>query len=146
MSFVIPYWLENYVSKTSSLLSKLLTRWGGGDLKYTIVRCSQTRFSFHKILYLLSKLCKFASHNYIAWTAFWNFFLMLSIGSFFTAKVNHYVSPRKRNIWFCLISFSATAGLWRLIQKTALISGIDWRDTVSATNSHVTFGKSLIPH
>lgn len=71
---------------------------------------------------------------------------MLSIGSFFTAKISYYVSQRKRNAWFCLLSFLAAAGLWRLIQETALILGIDWKDTGSATNSHVTLGKSLPPH
>lgn len=52
----------------------------------------------------------------------------------------------ERNVWFCLLSFWATARLWRLIQETALISGVDWKDTGSATSSHVTLGKSLTPH
>lgn len=56
-----------------------------------------------------------------------------------------FVSQRKRIAWFCLLSFLTAAGLWRLSQETALISGIDWKDTGSATNSHVTLGKSLPP-
>lgn len=118
---------------------------GEGGLEYTSVS-RLIRFSFCRILYLLSKLCKFASHNYIAWTAFLKFPFNVKYWKFLHRQNKLYVSQRKRNAWFCLLSFLPAAGLWRLIQETALISGIDWKDTGSATNSHVTLGKSLPPH
>lgn len=110
-------------------------------MKYTIIGEIATAVFFQLVpnpeVCLLGKFCKFASHNWVQWTFLW-ISLHEILGNFSlsspTKKKNYYlVSPRKRNVWYYILSFLATAGFWRLIQGTVLISGIDLKDTGSAT-------------